>query len=131
MKTSNMVKCADNGIYGIYVVDDVTGKETLIYVGMTTKSFAERHEGHLSKMNNENVDQRLYNRMRQAKRAGLSVMMRPLIQLNEVYWNKQYITKNELCMMEIAMIHALKPAYNWEGVEAPYLFPYERIGENK
>ena len=130
MMKNNMVKCEDNGIYGIYVIDDVCQREELIYVGMTTKSFADRFQGHLEKMNNKKVSQKLYNRMRQAKRAGMSVELRPLVKLNEVYWNKRYISKNELQMMEIAIIDLLKPSCNWEGVQAPYLFSYERVDNN-
>ena len=124
--SSQMIKCKDNGIYGIYVVDDINQSDYLIYVGMTTVSFADRFHGHLNKMNDKKVNKKLYNRMRQAKRAGLRVELRPLIQLDKVYWNKKHIYKHELEMMEIAIIDLLKPVCNWEGVEAPYQFGYER-----
>lgn len=124
--SSQMIKCKDNGIYGIYVVDDINQSDYLIYVGMTTVSFADRFHGHLNKMNDKKINKKLYNRMRQAKRAGLRVELRPLIQLDKVYWNKKHIYKHELEMMEIAIIDLLKPVCNWEGVEAPYQFGYER-----
>lgn len=124
-----MIKCGKNGIYGIYVVDEVMQKEELIYVGKTGKSFEERFQGHLRRLNDKNnrVQMKLYNRIRQARRAGLQVVLKPIIQLDEVMWNKKEIREQELAIMEITLIDLLKPECNWEGVQANYLFGYERI----
>lgn len=126
----SMVKCGQNGIYGIYVIDDVMQYERLIYVGMTTKSFEERFKRHKSNMENEKIDQRLYKSMRQAKKQGFSVELRPLVILGEIKWNKKYISRKELQMMELALIDLFQPEWNWEGVHAPYLFGEDRIGGN-
>lgn len=124
-----MIECKDNGIYGIYIIDNVHGTEELIYIGKTSTSFEDRFKSHMSKLKSKkNKKQlKLYNRIRQAKRAGLDVELRPMVQLDQVWWNRSQLYPNELAMMEIALIDYFKPECNWEGVSAPYLFNYERI----
>lgn len=130
---SKYIECKDNGIYGIYVIDDVHQNEELIYVGKTRVSFESRFESHMKKFNSKNNKSqlKLYNRIRQAKRAGLRVELRPLIQLDKVKWNKELISKHDLEMMEITVITMLKPECNWEGVDGEYLFGYERASIGK
>lgn len=128
-----MIKCGQNGIYGIYIIDDINEKEELIYVGKTKVSFEDRFKSHLSRCWNKKNKQQLwlYGRIRQARRSGLEVELRPLIQLDQVLWNKEYISDHDLSMMEIALIHCLKPCCNYEGVKSPYLFSYERIKDEQ
>lgn len=125
---SKMIECKDNGIYGIYVIDEVQQTKELIYIGKTRAGFDSRFHSHIDKLNNENNKSqlKLYNKIRQAKRAGLQVKLEPLVQLDQVYWNKEFISENDLAMMEITLITLYQPECNWEGVQAPYLFGYER-----
>ena len=46
---SKYIDCKDNGIYGIYVIDDVHQEEELIYVGKTRVSFESRFKSHMKK----------------------------------------------------------------------------------
>lgn len=127
MMKNDVVICKDNGIYGIYIIDDVNQTEELIYIGKTRVSFEERFRKHLSNYNNlVNKDKKfsgkqakLYYRISQARRSGLTVELKPLVQLDEVVWEQEYIDAMTLSGMEIALIHLYKPICNVEGVSAP------------
>lgn len=128
MGKAKKIPCKDdNGIYGIYIIDDISNSEQLIYIGKTTSSFQDRHDSHLRKMMNNayNGQPQLYNRMRYAKKMGYRVEMRPLIVLNEVKWHEKYITESELCMMELALIHTHKPPCNRQGIDMDYTFIHD------
>lgn len=117
----------DNGIYGIYIIDNINRTEELIYIGKTGVSFVERYKQHLNNVNNPKCDKKLYRRIRQAKRAGLDVKLRPLITLSDVKWTRKAVKDYDLSMMELSLISLFKPECNWEGVQSEYLFGYERI----
>lgn len=123
----DVVICRDNGIYGIYVIDPLQQTEELIYIGKTRTSFAERFKKHLANYNSlvqkdkkfNGKQARLYKRISQARRSGLDVQLRPIVQLDQVCWEQGYIDAMTLSGMEIALIDYFKPICNVEGVIEP------------
>ena len=104
----------NTGIYGIYIDDK------LVYIGKTTTSFEQRFKEH-----NKNINDTMYihKLMREAKKDGLSVYMKPIITLEDLKMEgKKVINNKELECMELALITAYKPIGNIEGRIKPYVF---------
>lgn len=107
-------KVKNTGIYGIYIDDK------LAYIGKITTSFEQRFKEH-----NKNINDTMYihKLMREAKKDGLSVYMKPIITLEDLKMEgKKVINNKELECMELALITAYKPIGNIEGRIKPYVF---------
>ena len=84
----------------------------------TRKSYA-------SSAGDKNINDTMYihKLMREAKKDGLSVYMKPIITLEDLKMEgKKVINNKELECMELALITAYKPIGNIEGRIKPYVF---------
>ena len=101
------------GVYGIFY------KGQLIYVGMTTTSFAQRKKEHLARFNCQNKDgfQALYH----ANLNPEELEFYALVDISKVEANRE-ISERDIKAMELGFITYFKPKYNIAGVRTPYQF---------
>lgn len=108
-------------LYGIY---DIYINNELVYVGKTMRSFEVRFDEHLNeaffiKDSNNYQQNFLYQSMRDAGIENIKFKKR-IICCNK----GEYLDLNdkELQCVELGVINALKPKYNYEGNAVPYIF---------
>lgn len=105
------------GIYGIYIDD------CLVYIGSTFKFFKSRFQSHKAKVKGDVDLQNIHKQIKIALEKNKNVEFKPMVVLEDLSMlHKKTITEKELKCMELALITALKPMYNIEGVLKPYSF---------
>lgn len=114
-------KQGGGGIYGIYM-NKQGESPVLVYVGKTFTSFTQRFNQH-KRAFEEGNQQHVYQKMREFKNKGYSFCLVPLVAIEKLdtdYGNE--FSDIDLKKMELAIITAMKPLWNVQGVSAPYFF---------
>lgn len=114
----------NGGIYGLYSVNKETKEETLLYIGLTTRTFQERFEEHKNIILGTNQIPRgmekLYRLLIKEHKTNW-ILGKPIIIFNEIKTNK-VISQSEKEAMELSLITYFKPPGNTSGVDVPYYF---------
>jgi hypothetical protein len=99
--------------YGIYAIKRKDTDE-IIYIGMTTRSFAERCNEHNETFKEDKDDKGmvLYKKMRAFKEIGIDTYFIPLLDVKEDIKVKGELSVRDLEAMELALISLYKPMGN-------------------
>lgn len=97
------------GIYGIYEDNQ------LVYIGYTMRSFDIRWQEHRRGIAQQSDKLWLYKLINKKNK----IDFRVLLDVTELKYNRK-ITKHDLEMMELALIHVFKPKYNFAGKTIEY-----------
>lgn len=107
-----------HGVYGIYLND------RLLYIGETTINFKTRFQQHRQGLKNQSAD--LYVKLKKIydnKTEQEELYFKPLVVIEDLKMiGKIKINEKELKCMELALITAMKPELNIQGVVEPYSF---------
>lgn len=96
---------SEYGVYGIYLNNE------LVYIGMTTTAFEQRFQEHRNAIKNQ------YTKIYQLLFEQEKIDFKPLIIFNH---NQSGPTREQLKVMEFALITYLRPAGNTEGIDIDY-----------
>lgn len=104
------------GIYGIFT------ESKLVYIGSTHESFKARFMAHRAGIKGKST-QYVHKKIKEDLNNNKRVEFKPIIIIEDLQMmHKKTINLKELKCMELALIVALQPSYNIEGVLKPFSF---------
>jgi hypothetical protein len=118
----NNITSNKTGIYGIYIEDE------LVYIGKTDVGFQKRLYMHKYSMEHieKSGNKDFYTALKKASNEGKEIKLVPLVVIEDLkVKGHDNFTFNDIKMMELSLITAIKPKYNIEGVHIPYDFSHK------